>query len=66
MSEDTTQANRPAASTLASTDAVANATLDNPRASTAGARAGAETALPGGFTMLGEAGTACEGDSCLI
>ncbi|WP_424464239.1 hypothetical protein [Pseudoclavibacter helvolus] len=24
------------------------------------------TAAAGGFTMLGEAGTACEGDACLI
>ncbi|PPF44753.1 hypothetical protein C5B85_08335 [Pseudoclavibacter sp. AY1F1] len=34
--------------------------------SQAEARQTAEAATPGGFTMLGDAGTACESDACLL
>lgn len=49
-----------------STPMITSAALDAARAANAEATAEAGAPLPGGFTMLGDAGTACEGDSCLI
>lgn len=46
--------------------AVTSATIDADRAVNAEATAKEATSLPGGFTMLGGAGKACEGDSCMI